>query len=104
MADNTTIIANTENIENVVITFSKQLEDYVNKMNDEVAKLKGAVVSLKTGWDAGDYNSFAQSMDQKIQSINHELEASLKLKDYLNDVATQLKDFLDTLRAAGGNN
>ena len=41
--------------------------------------------------------------DQKIQAINHELEASTKLKDYLSEVATQLKDFLDTLRAAGGN-
>ena len=103
MADNTSIIANTENIENVIITFSKQLEDYVNKMKDEVSKLKTAVAGLKTGWDAADYNSFAQSMDQKIQAINHELEASTKLKDYLSEVATQLKEFLDTLRAAGGN-
>ena len=103
MQDNTTIIANTENIENVVSTFSKQLEDYVNKMNDEVSKLKTAVAGLKTGWDASDYKSFQESMDQKIQSISHELEASTKLKDYLNEVATQLKDFLDTLRAAGGN-
>lgn len=100
---NTDIIANAENIETIVITFAKQLDEYVTKMKDEVAKLKNAVVALRSGWDAQDYNSFAQNMDQKIQSINHELEASSNLKSYLDDVATQMRDFLETLRQAGDN-
>ncbi len=102
--DYTSLIANTENIENVVITFSNQLNDYVEKMNSEVEKLKSAIVSLKSGWESSDYEAFAANMDQKIQMISHELEASSKLKDYLQDVATQLRDFLNSLKAAGGNN
>ena len=104
MADNTSIIANTENIENVVLTFSQQLDSYVTKMKEEVNKLKSAILSLKGGWEAQDYNVFASNMDAKIKSITHELEASEQLKKYLDEVATQLRDFLNTLRAAGGNN
>lgn len=103
MADNTTIIANTENIENVVITFSKQLEDYSTKMHTEVEKLKNSVLALKSGWESQDYNAFASNMDAKIKSILHELDSSEKLKKYLEDVAAQLKDFLATLKNAGGN-
>lgn len=103
MADNTTLIANTENIESVVLNFSRQLNDYVDKMNNEVERLKSAVLALKSGWDSQDYNTFASNMDQKIKSIKHELEASQKLKDYLQEVAGQLRDFLNTLKAAGNN-
>ena len=104
MADNTTIIANTENIENVIITFSKQLDDYINKMNAEVDKLKSSVLALKSGWESQDYNAFASNMDAKIKSILHELESSGKLKDYLQDVATQIRAFLNDLRSSGSSN
>ncbi len=103
MADNSTIIANTENIENVVITFSKQLDDYSSKMHTEVEKLKASILALKSGWESQDYNVFANNMDAKIKCILHELESSDKLKKYLEEVAAQIKDFLNTLRNAGGN-
>lgn len=101
MADNTSLIANTENIESVVISFSEQLKKYVENMNNEVEALKNAIVALKAGWQAEDYNTFAKNMDVKIQAITHELQATTRLQEYLKDVASQLRDFLETLRKAG---
>ena len=101
MADNARIIANTENIEQVVLTFSSQLDDYIEKMTDDVSKLRNAVIALREGWTAEDYNDFQQNIEEKMVEITHELDTAKSLKGYLEEAAAQIKDFLDTLRAAG---
>ena len=106
MSDNTKIIANTENIEQVVLTFSSQLEEYVNKMSEDVARIRNAVAALQAGWSAEDYNTFASLIEAKMLSVSNELDTAKQLKTYLDEVAVQLRDFLDTLKKAGntGNN
>lgn len=95
------IRSNVENIYQIVQNFSNQLGDYSRNMANECKSLSMAIVALAEGWQAGDYHKFADSINSKIASITKELESSNQLKEYLDNVSSELKVYLDKLRQAG---
>ena len=94
------IKSNVENIYQVVQNFANQLAEYERKMESECLKLANAIGQLGSGWQAGDYDKFADSINSKITMIRKELSSTKKLKEYLDKVAVELQTYLNQLRKA----
>ena len=69
-------------------------------MEQELRNFATAVSNLGQGWESSDYDKFAQSMAEKINRIQNELTATAKLKEYLDQVASELATYLEQLRKA----
>ena len=58
--------------------FANQLAEYERKMESECLKLANAIGQLGSGWQAGDYDKFADSINSKITMIRKELSSNVR--------------------------
>lgn len=100
MAEQNKMVASTENVVNVVATFSRQLEEYKRRMRDEIANLRRALDVLSHGWTSEDFRPFYNSVNDKLAQIERELSSCDSLKTYLDQVAARLQAMLAKLRSA----
>ena len=95
------VISTYERIDQVIATFAKQVGEYHKDMEGEINNLSNALTSLSIGWQGEDYDRFASSINDKIIQIKEQLKATEKLEEYLKEVATEFKQYLDQLKEAG---
>ena len=95
------VVSTYERVDQVIATFSRQVGEYLNDMNGEIAALQTAISSLGSGWQGESYDNFSKSVMQKIQLINGQMKSIESLKDYLDDVSREFRAYLDQLREAG---
>ena len=95
------LLATTEKLDGVVSAFSEQLQDYINKMREELKALMNAVGVLGGGWQDSNYQAFTVAMNERMANINASLEKSDRLKAHLDEMSVQYHQLMELLRLIG---
>ncbi len=98
MAD---IIANTEELAQVVNDFASQLENYMKVMNTELSNINSAMEVLSEGWTGSKYDAFKSLMDERISTIRAEMDKCEKLKKWLEERAEDYRIMMEVLGDVG---
>ena len=67
----TELLATTEKLDGVVSGFAAQLQEYVDRMRDELNALSSAVNVLGGGWEDSNYQAFSGAMAERMANINN---------------------------------
>lgn len=96
---NNDIISKYERIDKVVLEFSKNIEEYIDGMNEELNKLLKSVEALNGAWNDSNYDGFKESIQEKVSIINKYLSESKELKNYLEDISKKYNRILEILKS-----
>ncbi len=97
----TELLATTEKLDGVVSGFAAQLQEYVDRMRDELNALSSAVNVLGGGWEDSNYQAFSGAMAERMANINKCLAKSDRLKAHLDEMSEQYHQLMELLRAIG---
>lgn len=96
------IISNTENLNEVYLSFSATMQKYLETMKKSVGEISSAVNGLGHHWVGADYNEFNKSMTKAMQMISESLNRGETLRQAMVTAQKQLADGLAKLRTNFG--
>lgn len=96
------IISNTENINEVYLSFSATMQKYLETMKKSVEEISSSVSNLGHYWVGEDYNEFNKSMTKAMQLIYASLDRGERLRGAMIDAQKQLAEALAKMRTSFG--
>ena len=98
--NNNEIIAATETAYELVETYSRDLQSFIDNLRGEANSVAITLRNMNTYWDGTLYDDFAKNINAKLAKIDTALERGETLRETLDQSAAELKIAIEVLSAA----
>ena len=97
---NNEIIAATETAYELVETYSRDLQDFIDNLRGEAESVSITLRNMNTYWDGVLYDDFARNIQAKLGKIEAALVRGETLRETLDQSAAELKVAIEVLQSA----
>jgi hypothetical protein len=98
--NNNEIIAATETAYELVETYSRDLQDFIDNLRGEANSVSVTLRNMNTHWDGVLYDDFAKNINAKLSKIEAALSRGESLRETLDQSAAELKIAIEVLSSA----
>ena len=101
MSDMNTIQSSNESIDAVVRSFANDLETFANSISQKVGEVDSSMGRLQNAWQGTLYDNFSDNMRAKQSQMRQTVANARRLKEKLDEVASEMAAMLEFLRMSG---
>lgn len=98
--NNNEIIAATETAYELVETYSRDLQEFIDNLRGEATSVATTLRGMNTYWDGVLYDDFAKNINAKLAKIEAALTRGETLRETLDQSAAELKIAIEVLSSA----
>ncbi len=101
MSDMNTIQSSNENIDAVVRAFANDIETFANTITQKIGEVDSSMGRLQGAWQGSLYDNFSDNMRTKQSQMRQTVANARRLKEKLDEVASEMAAMLEFLRMSG---